>query len=160
MSNLNLFDPKREVLERLNFANSLFSADVTAMPSELLASTSGGVSRCGYDFLFELTGFYDSFADLLVQGPNDIEGPSGWVRAPQEFYDKDSAVAGLHVAIAKFVSALESYRGDFLADQFPSPVGVFTPIGIANLAVWHTMYHSGQLNYIQTIHGDEGFHWA
>jgi hypothetical protein len=31
---------------------------------------------------------------------------------------------------------------------------------MANLVVWHTMYHSGQLNFIQTLWGDDAFHWA
>jgi hypothetical protein len=81
------------------------------------------------------------------------------VRAPKESYEKDAALTALLSSADGFIGELRGYRGDAVADVFPSPVGPFTPLGMANLAVWHTMYHSGQLNYIQTVLGDEQFHW-
>lgn len=158
--NNQTFDPRKDVLERLAFARQLFGADIHAMSSDDLAASGGGQSRCGYDFIFEMVGFYETFAGLLVSGPSDIEGPQGgWVRAPKEFCNKNSAVAAMNAAGEIFIQAIERYSGDFVSDLFASPVGPFTPLGMANLAVWHTMYHSGQLNYIQTIRGDVAFHW-
>lgn len=158
--NNQTFDPRRDVLERLAFARQLFGADVQSMSSDDLAANCGGQSRCGYDFIFEMVGFYETFAGLLQTGPSDIEGPQGgWVRAPKEFCEKNSAVMAINAAADKFAQTIENYSGDFVSDVFPSPVGPFTPLGMANLAVWHTMYHSGQLNYIQTIRGDIDFHW-
>lgn len=154
------FDARNEVLERLAFARQLFGADIKSMSHDDLAAACGGQSRCGYDLMFEMVGFYETFAGLLKSGPADIEGPQGgWVRAPNEFCDKNSAVDAMNTAAEMFTQAIESYAGDFVSDVFPSPVGPFTPIGMANLAIWHTMYHSGQLNYIQTIRGDVDFHW-
>lgn len=154
------FDPRSDVLERLSFAHNLFSADLRSMDEDSLRSNCGGQSRCGFDFIFEMIGFYETFGGLLANGPSDIEGPGGgWVRAPEEFCVKDSAMSALDAAVDRFRSVIEGYSGDFLKDVFPSPVGPFTPIGMANLAVWHTMYHSGQLNYIQTVRGDVDFHW-
>ncbi len=159
MASSTSFDPCEDVIQRISFARQLFGADVQAMSPELLSATHGGETRCGYDFMYELVGFFDSFGKLLAQGPTSIEGPSGWVRAPKEFHDKESAIRALDAKADSFVGILQNYSGDFIADEFPSPVGPFTPLGMANLAVWHMMYHSGQLNYIQTIHGDAGFHW-
>lgn len=159
MSNQS-FDPRTDVLERLAFAQQLFRADIRSMSTADLATTCGGQSRCGYDFIFEMVGFYETLAGLLNNGPSDIEGPQGgWVQAPKEFCDLAPAVAKLNAAADGFTEAIRSYQGDFVKDVFPSPVGPFTPLGMANLAIWHTMYHSGQLNYIQTINGDVDFHW-
>lgn len=159
MTNHN-FDPRKDVLERLAFARQLFGADVQSMSTDDLAATGGGQSRSGFDFIFEMVGFYETFAGLLQNGPSDIEGPQGgWVRAPKEFCDKDSAVTAMNASADKFAKVIEDYPGELVSDVFPSPVGPFTPLGMANLAVWHTMYHSGQLNYIQTIRGDVDFHW-
>jgi len=131
------------------------------MHPEHLSKTGGGESRCGYDFLYEMIGFFSTLGSLLETGPGDISGPDGsWVRAPQEFHHKENALAAFGSAADGFTRALENYSGDFVNDVFPSPVGPFTPLGMANLAVWHTMYHSGQLNYIQTMHGDVAFHWV
>jgi hypothetical protein len=154
------FDPRKDVIERLAFSRHLFGADIRATPSEILKSTQGGASRCGYDFMFELVGFFETFGKLLSDGPGEIQGPSGaWVRSPAEFQQKEQAFAALDKAAENFVGSLQGYQGDFVNDVFESPVGPFTPLGMGNLAVWHVMYHSGQLNYIQTIHGDDGFHW-
>jgi hypothetical protein len=159
MENLE-FDPRHNVIERIAFARRLFGADVHAMPHAMLAATCGGASRCGYDLIFELVGFFDTFGKLLSDGPSEVQGPSGgWARCGAEFQNKESSMAELDRAAGSFVKALEEYKGDFVRDEFPSPVGSFTPLGLGQLAVSHLMYHSGQLNYIQTIHGDEGFHW-
>lgn len=147
------------MLQRIAFARQLFAADINSMTPELLSTTHGGESRCGFDFLYELVGFFGTFGDLLKTGPSDIEGPRGWIRAPKEFHDKVAATAALNKAADEFVEVFSDYQGDFINDVFHSPVGPFTPLAMANLAVWHMMYHSGQLNYIQTIHGDAGFHW-
>lgn len=154
------FDPRKDALERISFALQLFSADVRSMTDSQLVANCGGKSRCGFDFVFEMVGFYSTFAGLFKNGPSQIDGPQGgWVKAPQEFCQRESAMNALTEAAGDFSSAIEQYRGDFVADVFPSPVGPFTPLGMANLAVWHTMYHSGQLNYIQTVQGDVDFHW-
>lgn len=158
--NSTAFDPRTEVLERMGFTRHLFGADLRAMSHDDLAANCGGASRSGYDFLYELTGFFTTFAGLLSNGPSDIEGPQGgWVRAPEEFQVKESAIQAMDAAADHFASVIKNYEGDFTTDVFPSPVGPFTPLGMANMAVSHLMYHSGQLNYIQTVRGDTDFHW-
>lgn len=160
MDEQNTFDPKTEVISRIQFAQQLFSADVKSMSHSELAANCGGQSRCGYDFIYELCGFFATFGKLLSDAPGDIEGPNGeWVRAPKEFQDKGSSLESLNNAANDFITTLQCYKGRFTSDVFESPVGPFTPLGMANLAVWHMMYHSGQLNYIQTVNGDTAFHW-
>lgn len=154
-----IFNPIDEACERIQFAKRLYLADIEAMSDTSLASTGGGTSRCGFDVTYELAGMYSTFADLLANSAGEIVGPKGWVRAPEEFKSKGAASSAFEGSLDKFVNAFQGYKGDVLADQFESPAGPFTPLGMANLAVWHTMYHSGQLNYIQTIHGDDQFHW-
>ncbi|MBS1715157.1 MAG: hypothetical protein JST30_12555 [Armatimonadetes bacterium] len=154
------FDPRKDVLDRLAFSLQLFGSDLRSMSDDDLAACCGGASRCGFDFVYEMVGFFDTFAGLLTDGPSQIEGPQGgWVRAPKDFCLKAPALEALRIHAEKFTAAVQNYQGDFVADVFPSPVGPFTPLGMANLAVWHTMYHSGQLNYIQTVRGDVDFHW-
>lgn len=160
MDDQTTFDPKTEVISRIQFARQLFSADVNAMSHQQLATNCGGDSRCGYDFIYELCGFFQTFAQLLSDTPGDIQGPSGeWVRAPKDFQDKEGAMNSLGKAADHFEATLQNNKGNFTTDTFDSPVGPFTPLGMANLAVWHMMYHSGQLNYIQTVNGDTAFHW-
>jgi hypothetical protein len=153
------FDPIADVIQRIEFAKTLYLADLRSMPHEMLAKQCGGKARTGYDVTFELTGMYSVFADLLKARSGSITGPQGWVTAPPEFCNPEGARDAIAGALDRFVAALQTYEGDVLQDQYPSPVGPFSPLGMANLAVWHTMYHSGQLNFIQTLCGDDQFHW-
>lgn len=153
------FDPIDEVCGRIAFARRTFQADIAALPDERLAEGCGGKSRCAYDFAFELSGMYRGLAALLSAGSGEIPAPQGWLRAPEAFQTRSTATQAFDEALDEFLAALRGYRGDILSDEFASPVGSFTPLAMANLVVWHTMYHSGQINYIQTIDGDEAFHW-
>jgi hypothetical protein len=154
------FDPIEDVCGRIDFARRLYTADLQAMPDQMLRRECGGKARTAYDVTFELTMMYEGFASLLAEGQGAIPAPQGWVRAPEEFKNADGARAAFDGALGRFVAAFRSYRGNAYQDEYQSPVGAFTPIGMANLAVWHTMYHSGQLNFIQTLCGDDSFHWA
>lgn len=157
--NESQFDPIEEVCTRIAFARRAFQADLAALPESRLGQTCGGKSRCPYDLVFELSAMYGGLAALLNQGSGEIPGPQGWLRAPETFHSRATATQAFDAALDEFLAAFRDYRGDILADEYASPVGPFTPLAMANLAVWHTMYHSGQLNYIQTIDGDEAFHW-
>lgn len=160
MTQNQTFDPITDVTERIQFARTLYLADLQAMPHEMLARQCGGKARTGYDVTYELAGMYSHFADLLRAGSGSIPGPSGWITAPAEFCNPATATEALASSLDRFTAALQAYPGSACQDQYPSPVGPFTPLGMANLAVWHTMYHSGQLNFIQTLCGDDRFHWV
>lgn len=153
------FDPIADVLDRIQFARRLYLADLNAMPQEMLAAQCGGKARTGFDVTFELTAMYTGFAQILSTRAGEIPPPSGWVRAPETFCYRDRALSAFDEAISGFLAAFEGYTGNAYSDEHPSPVGAFTPMGMANLVVWHTMYHSGQLNFIQTLCGDDQFHW-
>jgi hypothetical protein len=148
------------VTGRIDFARILYLADLRSMPDEMLRKRCGGKARTGYDITYELTGMYGTFADLLTARAGEISGPDGWIKAPAEFQNRDRAMSAFDSALALFLKAFRAYSGDVFSDEYPSPAGPFTPLRMANLAVWHTMYHSGQLNFIQTICGDEQFHWV
>jgi hypothetical protein len=153
------FDPIADVTERIEFARRLYLADLRAMPAEMLSKQCGGRARTAYDITFELVGMSSLFTELLTAGQGEIPRPDGWITAPPEFQDPQGAMSAFDAAQNRFLGALRGYAGDVLTDEYASPVGAFTPLAMANLMVWHTMYHSGQLNFIQTLCGDDQFHW-
>lgn len=159
MNATKIFDPIADVCQRLEFARRRYLDDLEAMSEEALSSSPGGKARAGCDVTYELAGMYMMFTGLLQSRSGEIIGPSEWVKAPSEFRDKSAVTQLFDDAIIGFSDALRNYSGDAICDEYPSPFGPFTPLGMGNLAVWHTMYHSGQLNYIQTLHGDDEFHW-
>jgi hypothetical protein len=148
-----------DVCSRIAFARTLYVADLRAMPDPMLRKQCGGKARTGYDVTYELVGMYTTFSALLLERQGEIRGPAGWVKSPEEFQNPDIAVSSFEQSLQRFVEVVQSYGDGIHTDAYPSPVGPFTPMGMANLVVWHTMYHSGQLNFIQTLCGDDQFHW-
>ena len=153
------FDPRNESITRLSSVRDFFQKDLNALTADQLGTTQGGCSRCAYDLAYEITGFLGVLSTLLETGKSEFNPPQGWVRAPQDFHNKEKAVEAVSNAFDHLIEALKGYKGDFLEDKFPFIFGDMNPLTIANFAVSHVMYHSGQLNYIQTIHGDDEFHW-
>jgi uncharacterized damage-inducible protein DinB len=76
------------------------------------------------------------------------------------FDTAEKALAYLEEETHNLLDALETLDPDTLgdvADLFGRPM---TRFEIAELPAMHMMYHDGQLNYIQTLHGDDQIHWG
>jgi len=55
---------------------------------------------------------------------------------------------------------LESASDEDLAKSELAPWGMpMTFLEWSNIAVVHVMYHDGQLNFIQSLNGDDQIHW-
>jgi len=75
----------------------------------------------------------------------------------QEAYaDSVKALAGLTSATAEFAKAIENFPADKLGNKVMLPFGggMEKSFGeVAMMAYWNTVYHEGQVNYIQTLAG-------
>jgi len=156
---VSLSDIRNDTITKLKTLRRLFEADVAALSTEQLAATHGGASRSGFDLVYEIAGFQTEVAAILLGQNGKLEPPQGWVRAPKEFCTKEAASAQLAKSFDALIGAVENYQGDFFNDKFPSPLGDLSVNDWAGFVGSHAMYHSGQLNYIQTINGDDQFHW-
>lgn len=156
---ISLSDLKAESIGKLKTFRRLFEADVNALSTEQLAASHGGVSRTGFDLIYEITGFQSKLASIIAGSDAQLEPPQGWIRAPKEFCTKEVAASELAKSFDALIGSVEGYQGDFFNDKFASPLGEMSVYGWAGFAGIHAMYHSGQLNYIQTINGDDQFHW-
>lgn len=153
------FNPIDDVIGRLQFILQLFTTDVNSMSNDTLSKPCGGVSRCGHDMIFEVTGMMHHFAGLISEGNGSIVGPAaGFPVAPNEAKDKQTALAGLETAKQVFIGSLKASSTP-LQPLFDSPAGKMSPLDLGHLVILNVTYHSGQLNYIQTINGDGEFHW-
>lgn len=154
--------PKNEVTvvsEKLGRVFGLMQKDMEVMSDAELAATHGGKSRCGFDLVYEIVGALDNFTNQLKGVEPKDRYSEGWPAAPESFKSKEHAQRALAEAAENFVNALASYEGDLNEACFKGPGGSLSAIGLTELARGHTLYHSGQLNYIQTINGDADFHW-
>lgn len=136
----------------------LFSKDIEAMDHDSLAKTCGGKSRAAYDLIYEVVGLNRAIEGCAKGRPfGDL--PKGWVTAPAEFRDKDKAASELKSSVSDVASALRATPAEKKDQLMTTPFGEMKLGDVADIAAMHLMYHSGQLNYIQTICGDDDFHW-
>ncbi len=115
-----------------------------------LASFGAGEEICP-------TLFGDTDIEIIKVRIDDTEG---WVRAPESYKNKATAIVDFEDSIRELVDALGQVTDERLRAPVETPFGALPLARLAEIVPRHIMYHSGQLNYIQTWLGDEVFHWA
>ena len=152
-------NPVELLIDDLSRPGNLFAIDIENMTPEMLSACPGGKARCAYDLIFEVTEF-NNFVAKRASGQEATLDNDGWAVAPQEFRSKETALGEFKASISALTSALRSASESSLSTPVDTPFGELPIIALAKIAPRHIMYHSGQLNYIQTIYGDDVFHWA
>ena len=150
---------KSEVSGGIQMVSQFLGKDIKAMSDEVLASCPGGKARCAFDLIYELAMVNRMMASLITGEAKDVAIPSGWTLAPADYRSKDKAQADLQGSIAELLAAYDNVPDEKLAEPITTPFGTMPASQLLNMLNGHMMYHSGQLNYIQTIHGDDVFHW-
>ena len=73
---------------------------------------------------------------------------------------KAAALAGLEASVSALTTAIQSVNSDDWATVVTAPWGMeATKSNICGWAALHTVYHDGQLNFIQVLNGDSAVHW-
>lgn len=144
-----------------NWANALtgmLTADIKAIPDDKWTATHGGCTRSAADVTADAL-------SLLVWTTEALRGHIG------DNYDhsegiktacstKEGATEMLPSAVAAFSSALSGASDEALETVITPPWQMPAPLFmIAQIAVSHLWYHDGQLNYIQSLLGDDKIHW-
>lgn len=148
------------LIQRIRDAGSCFSADLNAMPEESLDRSPGGKARTAFDLTYEVVGL-NRIVACRAKGEQALsDDTEGWVRAPESYKNKATAIVDFEDSIRELVDALGQVTDERLRAPVETPFGALPLARLAEIVPRHIMYHSGQLNYIQTWLGDEVFHWA
>lgn len=83
----------------------------------------------------------------------------GFLRAPAEYQDKQYVIDRFNQSMDAVVAALDQCPEERMSTKISLPQGETSVTELCSLIIRHTSYHDGQLNYIQTLHGDENVHW-
>lgn len=150
---------KAEISAGVQMSAHLLNKDIGAMSDEMLANCPGGKARCGFDLIYEVASINRLFANLIQGVGNDVPPPNGWLKAPTEYHNKEEAQKDVAASVSELLAALDAVPENELGKVLESPMGAMPLAKLAGLVGAHMMYHSGQLNYIQTLHGDDTFHW-
>ena len=64
------------------------------------------------------------------------------------------------VSTESVIATFEALTTDELERSMQTERGETTPFERCRFVTLHLWYHSGQLNYIQTLLGDDAWHWV
>jgi hypothetical protein len=144
----------------LSMATHFYISDLKASTAEQMTSKPGGAHRCPYDFTYELVKLNALMAARLRGETPPEGGGDGYITAPAEFCDVETAAAGLQCSVDGVMAALDALDDAGLQETFDMWGRTWTKMQLATLCGLHMMYHDGQLNYVQTAGGDLAVHWG
>ena len=143
----------------LNSAFRLVRVDLHALPEDAFNKCMGGKARTVADIVYEVNLVNDHIG-LTIRGEELFTWPEGWVKAPADMQTKEAVIAAFEKSAQKTLDTAESFTSEQLEEPFMSDEGETTRFERFRFIALHTWYHSGQLNFIQTLLGDDEFHWA
>ena len=152
---------KDSVTDRINSACELYVKDLEALDEPKLGQTPGGVARAPYDFTYEVV-FVNRRVTKRLRGevPEPFEF-DGWMKAPEEFRSKSAAVSALKESCNEVLEAWKALPAEDMGKTIVLGDGSESnTLKMANLCATHLVYHDAQLNYIQSLCGDDEMHWG
>jgi hypothetical protein len=151
---------KAHLKKQIEEAKDGYLKDLEAMPEEALGTCPGGSARTPYDFTYEVATVHKRIvARLKGEDPGPWPGANGWMKAPEEFQSKAFAMKEIRDTADAVLSALEEVPDHEMERRIALPNSETSPLDLASLAAVHLVYHDAQLNYLQSMGGDDKLHW-
>lgn len=151
-------DTKTIVTKSLNSAFRLMRADLQALPDDAFSKSLGGKARTVADIVYEVNMVNDDI-EIVVRGLDPAPWPEGWITAPADLQTKEAVTAAFEISSQRVLATADSFSSEELEATFMSDEGETTRFERFRFIALHTWYHSGQLNFIQTLLGDDAWHW-
>jgi uncharacterized damage-inducible protein DinB len=150
---------KTHARKELADALGAFEQDLQALPEEAFAHAFGGKSRKVCDIVHEIVLVNDKICQLL-RGETVDSWPDSWVVAPEELRGKEASMAAFQAGRDRALATVDGLSEDQMLEPMPSQNGETNRFRRCQFMILHIWYHSGQLNFIQTLLGDDGWHWS
>ncbi len=145
-------------IEGLSSALMIFQKDLEALPERAFAESFGGEARTAADIAHEVVMVNDDIRRNMI-GEAMIDWPEGWLRAPEGLKTKSEAIANFQRSSSELMAAAGAWGEVDLAIKVTNEHGEHTREERCRFIALHLWYHSGQLNFMQTLLGDTEWHW-
>jgi len=159
VAELGKIDLKATAGNGLKNACNLIRQDLQALPEDAFDQSFGGSSRTVADLVYEVI-LVNDHVGLVIRGEEPFDWPDdGWIKAPDDFRTKDVVLKGFEKSSEKIIATVEALSTEELEGTVQTEHGLRTRFQRCQFITLHMWYHSGQLNFIQTLLGDDGWHW-
>ena len=150
---------KAETIENLRGSFSILEKDLNALSEAEITKHFGGKARTVADIIFELIEVNDHIGATIRDEAPAAWAHEGWITAPADFQSKEVVIAGLLASRDRFITGVEAMSEETLAGNVQTEHGESTRAARCRFVALHNWYHSGQLNFIQSLAGDDKWNW-
>lgn len=152
-------DIKRLSVEGLRSACRIMRQDLDALPEEAFDRKFGPKTRTVSDLVYEAT-LVNDLIGMVMREEVPFDWPEGdWITAPESLRSKSDVIAAFARSSERIVETAESFTPEEFVSPLKTEEGETTRYERCRFMALHLWYHSGQLNYIQTLLGDDAWHW-
>jgi uncharacterized damage-inducible protein DinB len=152
-------DLKSAAVNGLSGACTMFLQDLQALPEDVFDKKFGDKVRTIADIVYEVNLVNDHIG-MVLRGEEPFTWPEGaWIYAPEDFRTKDAVIAGFEKSSQKIIETVKAFSEEELEGTVQTEHGERTRYQRVQFMCLHNWYHSGQLNFIQTMLGDDAWHW-
>jgi hypothetical protein len=150
---------KEKALSSVTRVFRFFRQDLENLPADVFDKSLGGKARTVADIAYEVRLTNERlWRDL--QGLPSAEQPNAWATAPEDIRTKDATIASFQSSCDQVVQLIEQLSLEELEELVPGVLGEASRADHCRSMTVHLWYHSGQLNFIQTLLGDSAIHWS
>ena len=150
---------KEKALTNIHRTFHAFLQDLEALPPDTFERSLGGKARTAADIVYEVNLTNDCLR-LDMLGEPILDRPNAWVTAPEKARTKASAIASFRASSEQVIQTVEQMSLEEVEGVIRTDLGEMTRADYCRSMTVHLWYHSGQLNYIQTLLGDGASHWT
>lgn len=147
------------VAKSLKSAIDIFRKDLEALPDDAFCRSFGPATRTVADIVYEVNMVNDHVA-MILRGDTPFDWPDdGWVKAPAEFNAKEIVIKAFTKSSQEILELVAPLSAEELDAPFEAGGSTTSRAERCRFITLHLWYHSGQLNFIQTLLGDAEMHW-
>lgn len=157
---MSTFDPIAHLVADTERVAARLINDLNAIPDDHEDHCPGGCARSGVNIVAECAVVNRAVATFLATGTAVRPKPEERDALIASYDTKAKAREFLSQETAKLIEAIKSLDPETLGETVNFfPTRTTDRFAVASLPAGHMAYHDGQLNYIQTLYGDNQIHW-
>jgi hypothetical protein len=142
----------------LNAACRVFLNDLESLPDDAFDKCFGGKSRTVADIVHEVN-LVNDHVGLTIRGEELFDWPKGWITAPESQRTKATVIEAFKKSSEMTMSMVAGFTPEDLEKPITNEHGESNVFHQCRQMTLHLWFHSGQLNFIQTLLGDDTWHW-
>ena len=160
MNAMPIFDPKANLISMISRSYDFLVKDLKALPEEKQNVIFGGCTRTALDIVAECAATNQSMSLRLAGTPKAALSAEENAAERAHYDTQDKVLAYLEETTSQLKNVISKMDPDTFSYTDPEFFnGAMCRYGMAELTGIHMMYHTGQLNYIQMLLGDDKVHW-